>query len=135
MAIRDRPFEMRMASAGRRMNPTAIRPDTATNTAIFSRGITACKRTIAYRCADRTKDLPYLLLHWSNCEARVDSMWPSDQTRKVTGELVLAGDYHQFALIDKAYIRAGGIHRASRSCVLDQCLKFHVGTRWVPFLR
>ena len=90
---------------------------------------------IAYRCADRTKDLPYLLLHWSNCEARVDSTWPSDQTRKVTGELVLAGDYHQFALIDKAYIRAGRIHRASRFWVLDQCLKFHVETRWVPFLR
>lgn len=48
--------------------------------------------------------LEQLQLEFVN-EARLDSMWPSDQTRKVTGELVLAGDYHQFGLIHKACIR------------------------------
>jgi hypothetical protein len=57
-------------------------------------------------------------------------------TRKVTEELVLASDYHQFALIHKAYIRAGRIHRASSFWALDQWLKFHVRNALsVPFLR
>lgn len=66
--------------------------------------------------------LEQLQLEFVN-EARLDSMWPSDQTRKVTGELVLAGDYHQFGLIHKACIRGGRIpFRTRRFGSVDQRL-------------